>query len=164
MIIGAVIGSLVLLILFFRTNVSLAIMGLCAGYVFSDLLSDELVDFVYSQKYDQGSLPIASVVSIGLILLPALLILFRFKGHQSGRLLQHFVPAIGFALLATLLIFTNVPIETERFLRDESVIFQQLTSAEIVVASAVVGIAVVDVILHESEHRRRYSKRHRRKE
>ena len=161
LIILAAMTSFAVLILVFKTNVSLGIMGLCAGYVFSDLLSDEVVSFLYTNNPDQGNIPLISVVSISLIMLPALLILWRFKGKQAGRLIQHLVPAIGFSLLATLLIFTNLPIESYRYLHDESIIFQQFESLEVLIAVAVVGIAVVDIILHEGEHRRKYRKKHK---
>ena len=155
------LASIWLLILVMRTNVSLAIMGLCAGYVFSDLLSDELVSLVVKNTSGLQVVPIVSVVSITLILVPALLILFRFRTHQSGRFLQHLIPAFGFALLATLLIYANLPLEAERYLRDTSILFQQLEQLELLIAAAVVGIAVVDVIVHDGEHRRRYKRRHK---
>lgn len=155
------LASIWLLILVMRTNVSLAIMGLCAGYVFSDLLSDELVSLVVKNTSGLQVVPIVSFVSITLILVPALLILFRFRTHQSGRFLQHLIPAFGFALLAMLLIYANLPLEAVRYLRDTSVLFQQLEQLEILIAAAVVGIAVVDVIVHDGEHKRRYKRRHK---
>ena len=157
----ASLGSIWLLLMVMRTNVSLAIMGLCAGYVFSDLLSDNLVSFIVENTDGADLIPVVSAVSITLILTPALLILFRFRTHQSGRFIQHVIPSFGFALLASLLIFANLPLDAERYLRDESVLFQQLENLEVLIAASVVGIAVVDVVLHDSEHRRKYKKKHR---
>jgi hypothetical protein len=162
LIITASLVSLSLLILILRTNVSLGIMGLCAGYVFSDLLGDEIVSLVIKQDSIDSNFPLISAVSITLVLLPALLILYRFRRHQIGRTFQHFVPSIGFSLLATLFIFTNLPLSAENYLRDESVVFQQFEYFEVLIAAAVVGIAIVDVVLHDGEHKRKYKKRHKK--
>jgi hypothetical protein len=97
-------------------------------------------------------------------LTPAVLILFRFATHQRGRFIQHIIPSIGFPLLATLLIFSHLPLETTRYLADSSVVYQQFENFEVLIAASVVGIAVVDVVLHEGEHKRKYRKRHRNKE
>jgi len=161
LILTIAIGAITLLILTMRTNVSLAIMGLCAGYVFSDLLSDEIVSVVASVVSSSVTIPIVSAVSIVLILSPALLILRRFKAHQSGRLIQHIIPAVGFALLSLLLIFSNLPIEAVRYLRESSVVYEQFQLFEVLIAVAVVGIAVVDVVLHDAGHRRKYKKKHK---
>ncbi len=162
LIILASLTSIWALLMIMRTNVSLAIMGLCAGYVFSDLLSDEVVSLVLKNTTTADAIPVVSGVSVALILAPALLILLRFKSRQKGRFIQHVVPAIGFALLATLLTFSNLPIEVERYLDDESVVFQQFMSFEVLIAAAVVGIAIVDVVIHDGEHRRKYRKKHKK--
>jgi len=161
LIITAILGSLWLLIMILRTNVSLAIMGLCAGYVFSDLLSDEIVSLAFDNINSISALPVISVVSITLTLAPSILILFRFKAHQKRRYIQHIIPAAGFALLACVLIFSNLPLETTRYLREESVAFQQYEAFKVLIPAAVVGIALVDIVIHDNEHRRKYKRKHK---
>ena len=161
LIIAAILGSLWLLIMVMRTNVSLAIMGLCAGYVFSDLLSDEIVSLAFDNVNSISALPLISVVSITLILAPAILILFRFKAHQKRRFIQHIIPAAGFALLACVLIFSNLPLESTRYLREESLAFQQYEAFKVLIPAAVVGIALVDVVAHDNETRRKYKRKHK---
>jgi hypothetical protein len=159
-ILGA-LGSIWLLVMVMQTNVSLAIMGLCAGYVFSDLLADDVVTFLLSNTDAANVVPIVSVVSITLILLPGLLILSRFRQHQKGRFVQHIIPAIGFSLLATVLIFNNLPFESTNYLYDNSIAFRQYDIFKVLIAAAVVGIAIVDVVLHDGEHKRKYKTRHK---
>ncbi len=151
-----VISTLVIaVLLFLRTNVALAILGLCAGYVFSDLFVDSLSGFLYRSGYSGGSLPIESIVSLVLIGVPALLIILRFRHYQKGRYIQHTPPAIGFVLLSLTLIFNNLPFNTQNFLLEKSYIFQLINQYELAIIAVVVVLSVVDVMLFELERNKK---------
>lgn len=159
--IGIILALLILLVLFLRTNVALATLGLCAGFVLSDMLSDEVVDLAYSKGLQSSDMPLSSIVAIVLTLLPGVLILYRFRHFQSGRTIQQLLPALAFALLSILLVFSNVPFEVKRQLQEESVIYTQMVSLEVLITVSVIGIAILYVLMHESERKRDFRRRHK---
>lgn len=164
LIIAISIGVFALAVLWLRTNIALGILALTAGYVVSDLVSDDIFNFLYKNGTESASLPTMSVISIAITLLPSLLVIFRFKNFQPGRLLVHIAPAAVFALLATLFILISLPIETQVLLREESFAYTQFIYFEAVLVIGAVVIAIFDLMAHERKLRRKNRKRHRSKD
>lgn len=161
-LISMLVVAIGVLLLFFRTNISLGIMALCVGYVLGDLVSGSIVDFVYSSNLDESTLPFTSAITIFLILLPAGLVVWRFKGYQKGRYVQHLLPAGAFALLATLFVLLNMPFEQQRELAANSVVYDRFISNQVLIVVAAVGLAIFDVLVHTKEQQRKLKRQSRR--
>ena len=155
------ISVLALSVLWLRTNIALGILSLTAGYVVSDLVSDDIFNLLYKNGLDDASLPVMSMISIAIILLPSLLLIFRFKNYQPGRFIVHIAPATAYGLLAMLFILISLPIETQAVLKEESFAYTQFIYFEAVIVVSAVIIAIFDLMAHEKKLRRR-SKRHGR--
>lgn len=164
LLLSILVGACAFIMLFFRTNVSLAIMGLCVGYVLSDIVTSSVVDFVYSSNLDESTLPITSGIAIVLTLLPAMLIIFRFKHYQKGRYLQHLFPSAAFALLAVLLVLLNLPLDMQRELSTDSVVYNRFISNQVLIVLAAASIAIFDVLVHDREQKRKHKKKSKKKD
>ncbi|MDX1765594.1 MAG: hypothetical protein R3313_01430 [Candidatus Saccharimonadales bacterium] len=160
--IAAVMASLVLLVLWLRTNIALSILALTAGYVLSDIIADDIVSLVYSSSIRDTQLSFSSIVAVTVTLLPAALILFRFKNFQPGRFLVHLAPAIAFALLGTFLVLIQLPFEIQTDLRENSFIFEQFETFEVIITVGAIIIAIFDLMAHEKKLRRRQKRRHKK--
>lgn len=152
------LGGIAVLCLLLRTNISLAILGLTAGYVLSDLLTDEVVNFIRNKGLDKSDIPLTTIVTIAIILIPALIILIRFRGYQSSRFLQHLVPSIAFALLAGLLVLQNLPLNITEEIKAQSYVYGQLRYFEVLIIAITIIIAIADILMHEHERQRKLDK------
>ena len=150
-----------LVVIWLRTNIALGILALTAGYTLSALTSDDIFNLLYKNGVNSGGLPLMSIISIVITLLPSLLILMRFKNYQPGRFLVHISPAFGYALLAVLFVLIGLPYEVQKVLREESFAFTQFEYFESVIVIGAVVISVFDLMAHEKRLRRK-SKRHGR--
>jgi len=164
LIIAISIGLFALVVLWLRTNIALGILALTAGYVVSDLVSDDIFNFLYKTGTENASLPLMSIISITITLLPSLLVIFRFKNFQPGRLFVHIAPAGAYALLATLFVLISLPIETRALLREESFAYTQFEYFQAVIVVGAVVIAIFDLMAHERKLRRKSKRRSRSKE
>lgn len=164
LIIAIAVGLFALIVLWLRTNIALGILALTAGYVVSDLVSDDIFNFLYKNNSESASLPLMSIISIVIILLPSFLVIFRFKNFQPGRLLVHIAPAGVYALLAVLFILISLPVETQALLREESFAYTQFVYFEAVIVIGAVVIAIFDLMAHERKLRRRNRKHRKSKE
>ena len=162
--IAAVMASMVLLVLWLRTNIALGILTLTAGYMLNTLIADDIISWVYSSSLRDTQISVTSVVAVVVTLVPSLLILIRFKGFQPGRFLVHTAPAVAYALLGAYLVLIQLPFEVQTDLRENSVIFNQFETFEVIVALGAVIIAIFDLMAHEKKLRRRQKKRHRKSE
>ncbi len=168
LLIASVIGLLVLIVLWLRTNIALGILALTAGYVLNDLVADDIFNTLYKNSSDVvnsqeliNTIQLTSVISIIIILLPSFLVIFRFKNFQPGRLLVHIAPAGAFALLAMLFILISLPVETQALLREESFAYTQFEYFQAVIVVGAVVIAIFDLMAHERKLRRK-NRKHRR--
>ncbi len=168
LLIASVIGLLVLIALWLRTNIALGTLALTAGYVLNDLVADDIFNTLYKNSSDVvnsqeliNTIQLTSVISIIIILLPSFLVIFRFKNFQPGRLLVHIAPAGAFALLAMLFILISLPVETQALLREESFAYTQFEYFQAVIVVGAVVIAIFDLMAHERKLRRK-NRKHRR--
>lgn len=153
-----VAGVLSIFLLVIRTNIALAIFGLCAGYVISDILSTDLSGYLYDNGYNSGNLPLSSIVAITLIVAPALLIILRFRHSQKNRFVYHLVPIFSFLCLLGVLVLNNLPISYSDTLLSQSEIFRYLDKYQIFIITAVVGLSILDIMLFEYQRGRQMAK------
>lgn len=149
-----VAGLLSIALLLARTNMAMAIMGLCAGYVFSDIFTVRLSGFLYENNYAVGDIPVNSIVSIALILLPALLIILRFRHYQKNRAIQHVIPVFAFVVLTTVLVINNIPANNLSDLVKGSIFIEFISRYELYIVAGVIVLAVLDIMIFESGRKR----------
>ena len=156
------IGTVVLITLYLRTNIALAIFSLGIGYVLADLTTASVVSTLYSFGVNSGGWPLDSIVAVTLTVLPAILILWRFRKFQTGRLFEHLFPAIFFALLMAVLVIVQLPLSTQLSLKNQSYILDQLEYFRTAIVIGAAFIAMFDVMIHEQRLRRKSKKRKRK--
>ncbi|HEX9594772.1 MAG TPA: hypothetical protein VF996_01420 [Candidatus Saccharimonadales bacterium] len=156
------VSAIVLLTLYLRTNIALAIFSLGIGYILADFTASSLVSMLYTLGASGTTLPLDTIAGIFLTVLPAFLILFRFRRFQSGRFFEHVFPAIFFALLLSVLVFSLLPLDFQQELKGESYIFDQLEYFRTAIVVGAAFIAMFDVMIHEQKLRKK-SKRRKRK-
>ncbi len=169
LLIAGALSLFVLIVLRLRTNIALGILALTAGYVLNDLVATDIFNALYRNTSEIvnseeliNAIQLTSVISITIVLLPAFLVLFRFKNFQPGRLLVHIAPAGAFALLAMLFILISLPMETQALLREESFVYAQFEYFQAVIVIGAVAIAIFDLMAHEKKLRRKNRKRRSR--
>lgn len=160
--IAAVMGSMILFALWLRTNIALGILTLTAGFVLNTLVADDIISWIYSSSLRDTQISISSILAVIIILLPSLAILIRFKGFQPGRLLVHVPPAVAYALLGAYLVMIQLPFEVQTDLRENSFIFQQFETYEVIITVGAVFIAIFDLMAHERKLRRKQKRRRKK--
>ena len=113
-----------LMVVFLRTHASLMIMATCAGFLLSDLWSttaqDALLSFTSFFDNELGK----SAISLGLFLLPAVLIGLHFRKTQSHRTVQQVVPAIFWVVFTAALSVNFLPEALSASLsKDSAIVF-----------------------------------------
>jgi hypothetical protein len=163
LLITASLLALAVMALLLRTNIALGILSLCAGYVLADITTDAAVTGLFRLGVETGDIPVRSVVAIALSIIPALLIMVRFRGFQPGRFLLHLAPAVFFALLAVLIILLQLPFEVQQQLREDSYVFSQLQYFRTGIVLSAIIVAIFDLMAHEQKLRRKAKRGKRRK-
>jgi len=79
-------------------------LALCAGSLISEMWTGNVTPFIEGAGVELFSPPLSSVVAAGLVLLPAILLLF--SGPTYSKHWQRLVGAVVFTLLATALLLT----------------------------------------------------------
>lgn len=74
-------------------------LALCAGYLISEMWTVHVTPFIRGAGFDLLLPPLSSLVAAGLVLAPAVLLLF--SGPTYSRKIQRLIGAAIFALLAT---------------------------------------------------------------
>lgn len=148
-------AAVVLVTLYLRTNIALGIFSLGIGYVLADLTTASVVSTLYRFGLSGGGWPLDSMVSITLTLLPALLILFRFRRFQSGRFFEHIFPAIFLSLLMAVLVMVQLPLNSQDSLADRSYVFDQFQYFRTAIVIGAAFIAMFDLMVHEQKLRRK---------
>jgi len=147
---NATLGSALLLIALFvvayTTKRRFGALGLalCAGLVLSNSWSSSLTPFLQQQGFILVSPPLASVVAGGLLLLPAVLLLF--SGPTYNKPLGRIGGAIAFAVFAFVLLLGQLgtAFTTDAF---SVQVYQQLSALSSLITVAAIGLAVADTLL-----------------
>lgn len=143
----------VLLLAFAKTHIAFVVLALCTGYVLSQFTGESVVDF-FGTWVSNEEFPLIETVNTALVLLPAILIGFRFRHTQKGvgRFLQQLIPALGLTMLAVVFVVDVIPQDTTSDVRGESYLigsFEDFAPALVLFA---VAIALFDVLVkHANE-------------
>lgn len=136
------LGAIFVLLVLIRTHVPLMILATCAGFLLSTLWGPEVFALL-SEHTDLGTdVFVRSVISIGLFILPPLLIGFHFRGTQSSRWIQQIVPAIFWSAFAFAMIVRLLPSEVSNELESTSILaaFSQQFLNLLVLSSIIVAV------------------------
>ncbi len=107
-IFGSIIAFITILLLLLRTNSAVVFFSICAGSVLSLQLASE-ASLISSTVIKNGDVNLA-VVSIGLLILPALLSMFILRGSISaGKLAFNLLPSLATGGLLILLVVPLLP-------------------------------------------------------
>lgn len=150
-LIPTVMGLLILIVLYLRTNIALATFALGVGYILADVTAQSLVSTLVDLGIRPDEFPIEATVRIVLLALPSVVILLRFRRFQEGRFIEHIVPAVFYALLAVLLVLVNLPFALQQELRDNSYVYGQFEYFRTAIVLGAAFIAMFDVMVHEKK-------------
>ncbi len=150
----------VLLLAFAKTHIAFVILALCTGFVLSQFAGESVVDF-FSTWVSNSEFPLYEVVNIGLILVPALIVGFRFRLTQTGvsRFVQQLIPALALTMLAVVFIVDVIPQETSSSVREESYLVGSFEDFAPILVLFAVGAALFDVMF---KHAKMHHKHHKR--
>lgn len=107
-IIGASIALVAVLLLILKTNSGVVFFSVCAGSVLVAQIGDE-ASLISSTVIKEGDLS-KSIVSVGLILLPAVLSAIFMRGSVSAsKFIFNIVPSVAVGALLTFLVVPLLP-------------------------------------------------------
>lgn len=110
-IIGAVIALIAIILLVLRTNSGVVFFSVCAGSVLATQLGDE-ASLISSTVIKDGDLN-KSIVSVALIILPAILSAIFMRGSVgTGKFIFNLLPSIAVGGLLALLVVPLLPAST----------------------------------------------------
>lgn len=143
------VGILFLVAWTSRRSMGVPTIALAAGALMADLWTNSLTPFVAQAGVVITSPPLASVVSIALTLLPALLVMFR--SHKVASHYRSIIGSVVFAVLGAMLTygaFSNAVV-----LDDASKQYVlEIVKYQNVVITACVLLAVVEVLFYRKPH------------
>ncbi len=148
----AIIYGVVLLLLFalaYFTKRRFGVLGLAlaAGAMLSELWAEKLTPLVASTGIQVAAPPLATIVAVSLVLLPALLLLTNGPAYhkRSERLIGSFL----FALLAVALLIE--PLGSGLVLEDEGMkIYNMLYENRVYIVTAGLLVALFDLLFAKS--------------
>lgn len=118
-------------------------LALCAGSLLSVMWTADVTPLIQNAGIRLLTPPLATVVAVGLVLLPAVLLLF--SGPSYHKLWQRVVGAAAFALLATSLLL--VPLGTGLVLDDTTQEYYNfLVQNRNVIITATIAYALLDIV------------------
>lgn len=143
----------ILLLAFAKTHIAFVILALCSGYVVSAFAGESVFDF-FNNWISPAEFPLFEAVQTVLILLPALLIAYRFRSTQTGlgRFMQQFVPALALTLLAVVFMIDIVALEPSSSIREESYLVGSFEDFAPLFVIFAIATALFDVLVkHANE-------------
>lgn len=121
-------------------------LALIAGVVLSDLWKSEVTAFIQGAGIELLTPPLPSLVGAGIILLPAVIILF--SGPKYSNKMKRLIGGVVFAILATTLLlgqFSNGLNLDDNGMK----IYTFLTGNSTLIVTAAIGYALYDVFTHK---------------
>ena len=142
-IILIIIGLLFTLTYFTRRRFGVLGLALAAGFLLSEMWTGDVTPFIEGAGVELLSPPLKSVVAAGLILLPAVTLLF--SGPSYHKRWQRLVGATAFALLATSFLLS--PLGSALVLDESSrAIYNTLQDNRNVIITAALMYALYDIL------------------
>jgi len=118
-------------------------LALCAGSLISSMWTADVTPLIQSAGIRLLAPPLSTVVAVGLVLLPAVLLLFSGPSYPKGW--QRIVGAAAFALLATS--FLLVPLGTGLVLDDTTQEYYDfLVHNRNVIITAAIAYSIFDIL------------------
>lgn len=143
------VGVLFLVTWTSRRSMGVPTIALAAGALMADLWTNSLTPFVAQTGIVIVSPPLASIVSIALTLLPALLVMFR--SHKVSSHYRSIVGSLVFAILGAMLTygaFSNAVV-----LDDASKQYVlEIVKYQNAVITACILLAVIEVLFYRKPH------------
>ncbi len=130
-------------------------LALAAGDILSQLWAHDLTPIVRNSGFETTSPPLVSVVAVGLVLLPAVVLLF--SGPVYKKSIERIVGAAAFALLALAFL---LPILGDALVLkgDSATVYNFISTYREWIITAGLGFAVFDLLTIKS--RRSHSENH----
>lgn len=144
----------VLFILAYLTKRRFGVLGLAlaAGAMLSNLWGTNLTPVIANAGVVLISPPLQSVVSAGLILLPAVLLLFSGPTYRSH--VQRIIGAAAFALLATSLLLE--PLGTALGVSGSTLsVYDELVKYHVYIVTVALGYAIFDLLVTKTPRHRK---------
>lgn len=134
-----------------RTYVAFVTLALCGGFVLREVVALDLTSQLNENL--NTSLPIESIVELSLLVLPAILVAYRFIGSQSGpgRFLQQLIPSISLAFFALVLVYQSLPSAAISQLEDVSYIYGNVLPLRSILVVFALATALFDVLIQHAE-------------
>lgn len=121
-------------------------LALCAGALLSDMWTADITPLIRNAGVQLLTPPLATVVAVGLVLLPAIVLLF--SGPKYSKLWKRAVGAVAFALLAISLLL--VPLGTGLVLDDTTQEYYNfLVNNRNVIITVAIAYALLDILTYK---------------
>ncbi len=157
-IIGAVVALITVILLVLRTNSGVVFFSVCAGSVLASQIGDE-ASLLSSTVIKDGDLN-KSIVSIILIILPAILSAIFLRGSvKGGKFIFNLIPSIATGGLLVLLIVPLLPANTSSQILTSD-IWGKLQQYQPIILS--VGVVSSIVLLCFTQNRHKKDKKHKK--
>lgn len=153
LIVLIILGATTLALVLSKTHVAFVTLALCSGFVLSAEIGPGFVDLVTRSTEKVENLPAYTVITLILLLLPAVLVAWHFKKTQKGssRLIGQIIPALALALLLSVFIFDFLPEVAKAYVSEETYIYGQLNILRSIIVLFAVLTALFDIMRQHTD-------------
>ncbi len=143
-----IIASSVIFLTVSATHLAFVILSLCSGYILSTFVGPSLSDFI-NNFIGSNNLPILNIVNITLLLIPPIMIGYRFKKTQKGvgRFIQQLLPALALTMLAAVFIVDLLPNGSVDSVRRSSYLAGGIEGFAPMLVIFAISVALFDVLI-----------------
>jgi hypothetical protein len=139
-----VLIALFVLSYYTRKRFGIMALALCAGALLSSMWSSEITPYVAQTGVKVSSLPVSSLVSVALILLPSLVLLYGGQKYEGQ--IQRIIGAVAYALLAGA--FLLVPLGNSISLDEMGSFYLRfLTDNKDLIITAAIIYGLIDILI-----------------
>ncbi|HUO61987.1 MAG TPA: hypothetical protein VMT96_00860 [Candidatus Bathyarchaeia archaeon] len=143
-VLGIIIAVLFAVTYFTRRRFGVLGLALCAGYLLSTMWTGDVTPWIEGAGVELVAPPLSSLVAVGLVLLPAVLLLF--SGPTYHKKLPRLLGAVLFALLAAA--FMLGPLGNSLSLDAMGTkVYQQLVDNKNVIITVAIAYALYDLLI-----------------
>ncbi len=131
-----------------KTHVSFVFFALASGYMVGELAGYQIEDSV-GDLVGSSSFPVDSAVRVALLLLPVLVVAFKFRKSRKGVLsmMQQALLAGAAVALGLVLVLDRLPRDTRRSISSGSDLAVSLPDNAGYIAMFALSLAVLDIII-----------------
>lgn len=146
-----IFGLLFILSFFMRRRFGVLGLALAAGVIISQSWAEKLTPLIQQQGIDSMAPPLLVIVQAGLVVTPAILLLF--SGPTYHQKIPRLVGSLLFALLASTFLLSILG----GFMQFDEVslpIYKAFTEVQQVIVAVCLVIAVIDVLTTQTHHKK----------